>query len=185
LPTLNLNITQACLDAATINFNQIKKIKRARVVVIGINWDHSKLLDRSGKVYDNADNSVLIKAVNELTIQLKKIGKDVILIGPLAYPGWNVASILSRQYAFGYSIDRQLFYPSTQFYKKYDSVLWYFENSDLVFIRPDRVQCINTRCEYLLEGNSLFSDDNHIAQAELYRFSDLFENGLISALKSK
>ena len=88
-------------------------------------------------------------ALDDLIVRLQLAGKRVVLIGPIAKRGWDVASVLSRQLSFGRLINR-----------------------------PDRVQCSAEHCDYLLDGRSLFADNGHIAMAELPRFRAVFEAAL-------
>ena len=97
----------------------------------------------------------------------------------IAEPGWNVASTLSRQLAFGHSPDRPAFLPAADFERRLGSAIQHFESRrDIGFARPDKVQCPDERCYFVLDGRSLFSDSNHVASAELPRFRAMFEAAL-------
>ena len=56
------------------------------------------------------------------------------------------------------------------------------ERGDIEFVRPDRLQCTGGRCNYLVNGRSLFSDDNHVARAEVVLFEPLFAAALDAAM---
>ena len=65
------------------------------------------------------------------------------MIGPIAEPGWDVASTLSRQMAFGRPIDRALYLPETEFLRRYGPAIRHFEaRGDMRLARPDQVQCV-------------------------------------------
>ena len=181
LPTVQVNISRECIKTAQRNLTEIANLQRARTVIIGLDWQHGadELIDGSGHPKDNDNNRALVSAVDDLIDKLKGKGKGIVLIGPIAEPGWNIASILSRQLAFGHQPDRPTFLATTEFEIEFGSLIQHFETrADIAFARPDRVQCPTDRCYYVLNGRALFSDSNHIATAELPRFRTLFEAAL-------
>ena len=167
---------------------ELMKLSRARIVVLGLTWwyDADELVDSKGHILDNHGDRALSAALDDLVVQLQNSGKKVILIGPIAPPNWSVASTISRQLAFGHPIDRPTFLPVSDFMQRFGPVLRHFEaRSDIGLARPDRVQCHNERCDYLLDGRSLFADDKHLAVAELPRFRLLFEATLATTLTAR
>ena len=105
LPTVQANISRDCTQIARDNLAEISKLARVRTVIIGLSWVHKQgeLIDSSGRPVDDIDNRALISALDDLIDRLQRMGKQVVLIGPIAEPGWNVASTLSRQLAFGHA----------------------------------------------------------------------------------
>jgi peptidoglycan/LPS O-acetylase OafA/YrhL len=184
LPTVQANISQACLEIAQANLKEISNLARAQTIIIGLTWGNEQgdLIDPSGRIVDNTDNRSLIAALDDLIDRLHRVGKQVVLIGPIAEPGWDVASTLSRQLAFGHQLNRPTFLPTSDFLRRFGSTLRHFNaRDDIRFARPDRVQCPAERCNYVIDGRSLFSDSNHIASAELQRFRTMFESALPEA----
>ena len=106
----------------------------------------------------------------------------MVLVGPLATPQRDISSILSRQMAFNRRIDEPLFEPESKFMaEKGDIIAHYASRQDIVFIRPDRVQCNLGKCDYFQDGTALFADDSHVAQAALPLFRPIFEPALKQA----
>jgi peptidoglycan/LPS O-acetylase OafA/YrhL len=181
LPTVQANISRACIDIARQNLTTILGLPRARTVILGLTWwnDALGLVDRNGRGLDDRDNGALIAALDDLIDQLRGAGKQVVLIGPLAQPGRDIASEMSRELAFGHPVDGPAFMPAPEFERRFGSAIRHFETrGDISFARPDRVQCHAERCEFLLDGHSLFADDNHLAVAELQRFRTVFANAV-------
>ena len=184
LPTVQANVSAECIDTARRNLAEVMKLPRARIVVLGLSWDYAPdgLVGPDGRVLDNRDNHALVGALDDLIARIEHAGKKVVLIGPLAEPGWDVASTISRQLAFGHPVVRPTFTPAAEFKRRFGSAISHFESrNDVRFARVDQVQCHNQRCDYLLDGRSLFSDDNHVAAAELPRFWPSFEAALPAA----
>jgi peptidoglycan/LPS O-acetylase OafA/YrhL len=181
LPTVQVNLTIGCLNAARQNLDDVSNLHSVSKVILGLNWWHgtNELVDTGGRAADNRGNVALVSALDDLIDRLHHAGKQVVLIGPIAEPGWNVASTLSRQLAFGHPTDRPLFMPTSDFILRFGSAIAHFEaRGDIAFARPDRVQCSAERCNYLIGGRSLFSDNSHIAADELGRFRTVFEAAL-------
>jgi peptidoglycan/LPS O-acetylase OafA/YrhL len=181
LPTVQTNISRECIEIARGNLAEISKLARAQTVIIGLNWEHEQgdLIDSSGRRADDTNNRALISALDDLIDRLHRVGKKVVLIGPIAEPGWNIASTLSRQLAFGHLLDRPTFLPASDFKRRLGPAIEHFDaRGDIGFARPDKVQCPGERCYFVLDGRALFSDSKHIASAELQRFRAVFEAAL-------
>lgn len=178
LPTVKANISQFCIDAARANLDAIVRLQRVETVILGLTWEHAVdgLVNASGSPEPNDDSRSLIAAIDDLIDQLRGAGKEVVLIGPIAQPGWDVASVVSRQLAFGRPFDRPHNVPVAEFEARFRVAIRHFEfRKDISFVRPDRVQCRADRCEYFLDGRSLFADSNHLAMQALGHFRPLLE----------
>jgi hypothetical protein len=126
------------------------------------------LVDRNGKDLDNTDDMGLAAGLDDLIARLKAAGKRVILIGPIAEPSYDIASNLSRRLAFGLPLTEPTFMSRDKFLETFGSVIGHYDSrADIVFIRPDLKQCAAGRCDYVIRGQVLFSDDNHLAQSAL------------------
>jgi peptidoglycan/LPS O-acetylase OafA/YrhL len=177
LPTVQANLNRECIEIAARNLAEIAALARARTVIVGLNWSHAAedLVDPSGRTVDNGSDRALANALDDLIDRLHRDGKQVVLIGPIAEPGWDIASILSRELAFGHPLNRPTFLAASDFERRFGSLIQHFEaRRDIEFARPDKVQCPTDRCYYVLDGRTLFSDSNHIATAELPRFRAVF-----------
>ncbi len=184
LPTVSSNLDEACREAASRNLDAVLALPRVRTIIIASTWEFGAgaLHDAHGVALSNHDNRDLIAAFDDLVRRLRAAGKRVILIGPLADPGWDVASDLGRELAFNRRETRPLFIPTASFRATYQPVFDHFRaRSDVTFVRADTVQCGAARCEFLLDGQSLFADSNHVATAELRRFKPLFEKALLGS----
>ncbi len=181
LPTVTVNINRGCIDTASTNLREISALPRAVTVIVGTNWSHGpdELVDAAGRTVDNDGDRALVEALDDLIDRLRGAGKHVVLIGPIAEPGWNIASVLSRQLAFGRPPDRATSLPAAEFAARFGASIHHFETrGDIGFARPDSVQCPKDLCYYLLDGRSLFADGSHIAAAELPRFRAVFAGAL-------
>jgi hypothetical protein len=182
LPTYQANINQACLALADRNIEAVAALRRVRVVVIGTTWsDPITNADAKG----SSGGAIAVSAGLDRTIdRLLATGKRVVLIGPIPAPHWDVASITSRDLAFGRTVARPLFESQSEFLRQHRAAIAHFEGRrDIEFVRPDTAMCANGRCNYILDGRALFADDNHLAAAELVRFQPAIEAAIRQALR--
>ena len=103
---MKANINRECINVAQRNLIEVKKLAQAKTIIIGLTWWHKSLVDYNNRTVDNSDNGILIEALDDLIEQLHRSDKRVVLIGPIAEPGWDIASTMSRQLAFGHPVDR-------------------------------------------------------------------------------
>lgn len=180
LPTTLANISLDCNETARSKLSEILPLERAKIVVVGMTWwNNDQLLSADGRRLDDQEARALTQAIDDLIRQLQRSGKQVIVTGPLAQPNWDVASIVSRQLAFGHPVDRPTFLPLAEFNQRFGQAIRHFEErTDIGFARPDLVQCSTDRCNFILDGHSLFADYHHVAKAELWRFRTPFEHAL-------
>ncbi|PTE09479.1 acyltransferase family protein [Mesorhizobium helmanticense] len=179
LPTVSVNISRECTDIAAGNLREIGKLPNVKTVILGLTWEHSDLIDPNGNALDNRNDATLAQGIDDLINRLQGIGKKVVLVGPVAYPGWDLPSELSRDLAFGHSLEKPTSLPAEEFQRQDGAIIQHFEaRNDIGFARPDTVLCDPSRCNYVIDGRSMFADASHIAQAELFRFRSIFTEAL-------
>ena len=177
LPTVSTNFDLECIALARTNLEAVKALPKVDTVVIAMSWWHGPLdlVDSSGRTVDNADKAGIVAGLDDLIAQLRASGRRVVLVGPIATPGWNVASEVSRQLAYGRKVQRALGEPRAKFMFEFGTALGHFTNrSDVAFARPDLIQCDDQTCWFVIDGRALFSDENHLARGELGRFRGIF-----------
>ncbi len=183
LPITTVNLDKKCMEFAERNVANVAGLKQASTVIIGFNWNFDDLVDRNDQPVDNSNNKALIAGLDDLIAQFQRMGKRVILIGPIATPGYDFASTVSRQIAFGHPVDRPTSEPTASFMQTFAAAIQHFEQrSDITFVRADQVLCDAERCHFMMDGRSLFSDSSHISMHELYRFQPLFTAALQTSL---
>jgi hypothetical protein len=181
LPTYHVNINPACLELADRNIEAVVSLQRARVVIIGTTWG-DRIADVDGTAHTKPIDA-LVTGLDRTIDRLLSAGKNVLLIGPIPTPNWDVASIASRDLAFGRPVERPLFESQQQFLRQYSGAIAHFEaRHDIAFVRPDGALCTQGRCDYIMDGRALYADDNHLAAAELIRFRPEFDLALRRAL---
>jgi len=177
LPTVTANFDAGCLEHARNNLEIVNKLPNVQTVIIAMSWWHGpqEIVDPEGRTMNNWGKKALAAGLDDLIVRLRAAGKRVVLVGPIAVPGWNLASEVSRDLAYGRQIKRPLGMPREQFMQDFGEVIEHFSNrGDVSLARPDLAQCDAQTCWYVIDGRALFSDENHLAKGELYLFRDDF-----------
>jgi peptidoglycan/LPS O-acetylase OafA/YrhL len=175
LPTVSANGSPYCAEVAQQNLVNVLSLPHVRLIILAFRWATPSLTDASGKVLANAHSEGLVLAIDDLVSKLRRAGKKVVLVGPIAEPGWDVASTISRELAFGWPIKRKTSMPIAAFNDEFGAAISHFSSQrDLTFVPVYEVQCEGDVCAYLIDGHSLYSDISHIAKGELWRFAAMF-----------
>ncbi len=181
LPVVTANISRASLATAEDSLATVLALPKLRHIIIAMNWPtaETRLVDKDGRALDNRGEMAFIDALDNLLSRIGAAGHRAILIGPIAFPGWNLASEQSRRVAFGWPSSRALDMPQAEFEARHGAALAHVSRrSDVRLVRPDSVLCDGSRCDFVADGRSLFADSNHLAAAETLRFLPLFRAAL-------
>jgi hypothetical protein len=172
-----------CMDYAAKNLAAVEGLPRVRIVILAMTWFRGETMyTPSGPVSKEDSAKFLFASLDRLIQELERRGKTVVLVGPISPPMWDSASIVARELAFHHTVAEPLFMPDSSFMAlQGDIIAHYASRDDMIFIRPDRIQCQMGRCEYFRDGEALFADDNHIAIAALPLFRPVFEPALQKA----
>jgi peptidoglycan/LPS O-acetylase OafA/YrhL len=183
LPVPDFNESATCMKLASKNLEAVKSLPRIQVVILAMNFELSPpMYMPSGRVPDGSRRALFTASLDRVIQDLEQHGKTVVLVGPISSPGWESASIVARQLGFGHKVTESLFLPESTFMAAQgDTIAHYASRDDIVFIRPDRIQCQQGRCDYFRDGASLFADSSHIAKGALPLFRPVFEPALRQA----
>jgi peptidoglycan/LPS O-acetylase OafA/YrhL len=186
LPMTDVNVSAGCMAIAQTNLAAVDALPHVRAAVVAMTWEDDRLLTPSGWVSGRAARQARLASLDRFIDHFRERGRAVALVGPIATPSWDIASGLSRQIAFHRPVSDPLFVSRGVFDTKHDEDLRHFQDrTDLVFVRPDLVQCRADRCDFLREGSSLFADSNHLAQDALPLFRPIFDSALDRLLERR
>ncbi|WP_380880024.1 O-antigen acetylase [Sphingomonas sp. DBB INV C78] len=177
LAMTNVNIASECFATANKQIEIATSLKKARVVIIGVRWkpEHGGVAYPDGRSPKGSTTDEVIAGLHETAGKLP--GRAVLFVGPIATPGADIASMWSRSLAYGKSSRWEAGGSKAAFLQRYAPIL-----AEPGLIRPDLVQCPDTECLYEINGQPIFSDDNHLAESSLSIFRKLFEKPIVSAM---
>jgi hypothetical protein len=186
VPMPDINISRECLVEAAKNVTAVEALPHVRLVILATTWKLTDpMVTPSGKVLRSEVPSVFSASLDRLIDRFEKDGKSVVLIGPIAYPNYDVASIVGRQLAYGHPVEEPLFRPEGEYRAEYGDILSHFASrKDIIFIRPDEVQCVDGKCDFFRDGTPLFADSDHLSQASLNVFRPVIEPALLRSVRN-
>jgi peptidoglycan/LPS O-acetylase OafA/YrhL len=183
LPSVDVNISAGCDRIMRENLAAIVDLPNVHTVIIAFNWavprKPKKLVDGTGRPLVGDYSALVADGVGRAIEELQAAGKETILVGPIATPRYNVASVISRKLAFGHSIGEPLWIAQAEFLAQHEVLLAALsQRPGVVLLTPHEYQCRDARCYYVDGGDSLFADGNHLAGTVQERFVPLFERSL-------
>ena len=179
LPTIDKNKNYKCLIKARKYFNAIVDKQEIKKIIIGLTWDTLNFIDENNVSYSGVE--IRNQSIENLINQLKKNNKEVYLIGPIITPGYDLASLVSRDLAYINTNKENNTYklsiPLKEFENKYLSDIFYFKKKlDDKLLLPHELLCDDDKCVFADKLGSNFSDSNHLSKYASTKMKKLFIN---------
>jgi peptidoglycan/LPS O-acetylase OafA/YrhL len=184
LPSSAVNVSTECARIADNYLNEVAKLSRPKLVVIAFNWEPEDVafVDAAGKPLALTRPQAMTIALDATIDRLHKAGKQVLLVGPIAVPGKPVASIISRELAFGRPLTVDQSIPQNTFLREWAPTIAHFAlRPDIDFVRADAVECQGGQCAYFRDGHALFADADHLTIDALARYRPTFDAAILHA----
>jgi hypothetical protein len=177
LPTVSANYGPWCTKLAQRNLTNVLSLPQLRLVILAFTWSAPvPFTNPRGSVLANLHSEGLVAAIDDLISKLHQAGKKVILVGPIARPGWDVPSTVSRELAFGWRAKYATSMTRSAFESQFGAAIAHFSAIEsYTFVPAYKAQCDDRACAYLPGGHSLYSDESHVSEYELWRFSNMFK----------
>jgi len=181
LPSLDINVSVDCNRIMSKNLEAIDALPNVRTVILAYSWDieGKRLFDGDGNELSGSESELIRTGVQAVVEMLEASGKEVIVVGPIAIPGSDIASAVSRKLAFGHEVDEPLWTSEAEFLVQHQSAMTALSGlAGVTFVKPHEIQCHDGKCFYIDRGRSLFADGNHIASTAIDRFVPMFDAAL-------
>lgn len=183
-PVLGDAATPACGEVQRANYRAILA-SSAHTVILAESWQQyrdelTRYLGRPTMPEERYQEAV--RRMDALVRDLRQAGKQVIVIGPIPIPGYDVAGIGSRELLFYGRIKHPTSVSHAEFLDDVANVR--AELTDLAadpgvrVIWPDRALCLHGRCDYIRDGRSIFADHDHISTGFAATLAPLFRQAL-------
>ena len=186
-PVLGDGVTPTCGAIQRGNYAQIVKLP-ARTVVLAQNWPQYRdeagvrlgRLVRPDERYRDG-----IRRLRALVAGLRGAGKRVVIVAPVALPGYNLASVAARDLAFHGRIKTMTGVTRAAYLAEYANVLAAMHDlarqPGVAVVRVDRIACDATACRFVQDGRAVFADHGHYTARFAARFAPLFAQSLAEA----
>jgi peptidoglycan/LPS O-acetylase OafA/YrhL len=169
LPTITVNISNACLNAAKINLNTVLSDTNIKKIFLAMTWDNETYVNSNGL---NVSKDAFIVSLNDLIDKIVLSGKEVFLFSPIATPKKDLANTLPRLIKFSHiSVNQaleQLSIPRDSFDEQFNSINLELKNHlGDHYIEVWRDLCDEKKCYFAKANKMFFSDSSHLAENTL------------------
>ncbi len=166
------------------NYAQIVTLP-ARTVILAQNWPQYRdeagaRLGRTPRPDERYRDA--IRRLRALVAGLRANGKAVVIVGPIALPGYNLASVAARDLAFNGGIRTPTGVTRDAYLAEYANVLAALDElakqPRVSVVRVDRASCDRARCAFVQDGRAVFADHGHVTERYAARLAPLFARAL-------
>lgn len=187
-PFVHFNTSENCISITHSNREAVMALPHARVVILSFAWHKLKepMVDVNGRPVGTLSWSQIRAEISATISALQKAGKRVILVGPIPFPGYYVASVVSREIAYrGRALS-----PLEQSRAFFDSHMgiaidWVRRGPlDTIPAIPSDLLCDLRRCNYIAGGAPIYADDNHLSALAMPLFVPMFGDAIDRAERS-
>ena len=116
--------------------------------------------------YENLDRQDQMARLDRTVGALRKMGRTVVLVGPLPFPRLNVPSSIARSVMFGWNNDR-IALPRSAYNREVSPIITDLRRigtaHDAEFVDLTSVMCSKSQCPFVTGGRPLYFDDNHLS----------------------
>ncbi|MDB5577998.1 MAG: acyltransferase [Bradyrhizobium sp.] len=176
--------TPDCGAIQRANYAMIRALP-AKTVILAQNWPQYR--DEAGarlgrdplpeERYQDA-----LKRLRTLVGGLRAAGKRVVLIGPVPLPGYDLASVTSRDLLFHGEIKTPVAVTRQSYLLEETNILNVMDNlardPQVRIIRVDQKACDRATCSYIIDGQAIFADYGHYTTAFSGSLAPLFRESI-------
>lgn len=186
-PVVGDAINPVCGNVQRTNYAAIVKLP-ASTVIIAQNWpqyrdEATARLGRTPLPEERYQDG--IRRLRALVAGLRANGKRVVIVTPIAVPGYNVASVASRELLFRKRITSAVGISRGRYESEYANVLAAMRDlardGGVHIVRIDQRACSPTYCAFLEDNQAIFADYGHFSTKAVIRFAPLFRDAIAAA----
>ena len=180
-PVMGDAATPSCGAIQRGNFALITRLP-AKTVILAQNWPQYRdeagvRLGRQPLPSERYQDG--IRRLRMLVSALRKANKTVLLVAPIALPGYDPGSVIPREIAFGVSPRQPEFVDRQAYLVEYANVFRaMYELTDHLNVRVIHVEdglCDKQRCWFVKDGHAIFADHGHITTKISQNLSEIFQ----------
>ena len=184
LPVTDFNLTRECVAAMRDGLDAVARLP-ATTVIIGTTWpdDRWALVDPAGGTIGPVGPTRYQAAMQRTLDRLEGAGKRVVLVGPIPWPGYDVASVAARELAYGRGLETPLAQPRAAYEARFGPTeAWLAEIAPrTTVVRPSALFCDSATCSYELRGQLAIYDQSHLSVSVMPALEPLFAAALDEA----
>jgi hypothetical protein len=171
LPTTQINTSEQCLSQAQKNLTSVLSDDSVTTVIIGTTWYSDVYISLNGTI---VGRDRLKHAFDHLIKLIEDSGKRAILLSPIAIPGENNASALSRKLKFKQITEAEVLIKIRTERKTFDenfaNINEHFKAvMGQYFIEVYNDLCDKLFCYYGTSEGFYFSDESHLSAYAMHK----------------
>ena len=185
LPMTGFNTAASCAEAFRANRQAILGTPAIRLVIIAASWENMErpLFYADGRPISGNDRWAMAEADLAATIKaFRAAGKAVALVSPIATPGFDLASVAGRSFAFGRGEAVPLSMPRAEFERRFGRLQRWMAarpgNAD--YIDTNRYLCDASRCHFTVDDTPVFADGGHLSYLYVRSMSPAFASPIVA-----
>jgi len=189
LPLATLNRSTGCGAAFRANRDALLALPHLELVFIAASWENLErhIVDTTGRAVPAALR--LPRALDDLqntAALFAKQGKRLVFVAPIATPGMDLASVVSREIAFHGKHRTRLAMPRAEYEARYGALRqWMSEGKEGAgFIDPAKILCDYNECHFADGDGPFFADSGHISVLRIQLFETVFDKDLNMLIKN-
>jgi len=183
-PVSDFNVNRECVAAIDDGIEAISRLP-ATTVIIGTTWPNaqSEFVDAAGREIGPVSSTRYLAAIQRTLDRLEGDGKRVVLMGPVPWPGYNVASVAARELAYKGRLETPLAQPRAVYDARFGAIEEWLDDvaSRTTVVRPSRLLCDLRTCSYELHGKLALYDQSHLSVSIMPEFEPLLAAALDEA----
>jgi peptidoglycan/LPS O-acetylase OafA/YrhL len=183
-PVSDFNVNRECVAAMRDGIEAVARLP-ARTVIIGTTWPDAQqeFVDAAGREIGPVSSARYLAAMQRTLDRLEGAGKRVVLVGPVPWPGYNVASVAARELAYKGRLETPLAQPRAAYDARFGAIEAWLDDvaSRTTVVRPSRLLCDLRTCSYELHGKLALYDQSHLSVSIMPEFEPLFAAALDEA----
>ncbi|TNE61467.1 MAG: acyltransferase [Alphaproteobacteria bacterium] len=184
VPSPTINLTRDCNRLARQNFEAVRDDAKVSRVIIALTWGPKDLVTEDGVAVMDTDHSRMGAAILALADDLRAAGKEVYVVGPIAIPGYDMASELSRTLMFSDAdpdalVAARTREPRAQFEAEYGPLVAQLQAAlgDHLLL-PHETLCDADACYFWKDMTTYYADSNHLGAKAALLMTPLFERAV-------
>jgi peptidoglycan/LPS O-acetylase OafA/YrhL len=184
LPTPDLNLSRECIASQRANLSAIEK-SNVRVIVVALDWANldQPMVDAHGRHYRQVPWPAVRGQLAAVLHGLRRAGKRTVIVGPIPFPGYDIASTVSREIAFRGRAESPLGEPRAAFDRRFATQqAWVTSGPEgAVAMLPARRFCTPENCSFELGGAPAYADSNHLSSPAVFTMMPDFAESIDAA----
>lgn len=180
LPYTSFNTSVSCAQSFTANRQAVLKTPSIGLVIIAASWENMEkpLFFADGHAVVGNRWALAETDLGETLRVLRAANKKVALVSPIATPGYDIASVAGRNFAFGRGEITPLNVSQATFERRFGRLRRWMETGpqEAAYIDTNRYLCDALVCHFTVDDTPVFADGGHLSYLYVRKMAPAFDS---------